>query len=83
MAGPGKRGRVNDNPFDGYLLVKLDDKRPTHIMREQFLPPDRMIQRGGYLFAPPSLANLLGPSDSTVNFGPMEFVAWSISGEMH
>lgn len=64
------------------LFLRLDDIPPTHVLREKFLPPDRLVQMGGYLFVSNEIANGLGDSDAVVTIKGKQFPAWRLDGEM-
>ncbi len=62
-----------------YILVKWDDARPTHVLREANLPKGEIWQLGGYLFVPPELASRMGEPDSTAIVGGRPFPAWKMN----
>lgn len=64
-----------------YLLIRYDNQKPTHILRERYLPAGHIYQRGGFLFVPPELAERLGAADDTVTIGGFVFPAWRMSNE--
>lgn len=65
-----------------YTVYFYDKQPATHVLCERSLPADVIIKSQGYIFAPPSFTNDLGPPDDQVEFGPMTFPAWRMDGKM-